>query len=267
MVDADEPRQRQLVQSVERAIALLEAVADGAPQGETLRDLARTCGLNRATAWRLLSTLEAHGLVYAHGDTSHYQLGMSVLRLASSGGLLGVRRRAEGVLRRLSDATGETANLAVPRPAGLTYIAEATPPVVLAASWLGRVVPLHATSSGKALLAWLPEDELDALVSESLTAFTPTTLASRADLAAELARVRADGYAVCRGELEPTLYGVSAPVLDSRLQPFAIVSIWGPRSRVPESRFAELGRAVQDAAREIGATTPWAHDRAQRGIR
>lgn len=267
MPDAEGPRQRQLVQSVERAIALLEAVADGNPQGETLSDLATACGINRATAWRLLSTLEAHGFVSAHGDTSHYQLGISVLRLASSGGLLGVRRKADGVLRRLSDSTGETANLAVPRPAGLTYIAEAAPPVVLAASWLGRVIPLHATSSGKALLAWLPPAELESLIGEPLTAFTEKTLSTRPALVAELAQVRAQGYAVCRGELEPTLYGVSAPVLDSRRQPFAVVSIWGPRSRVPESRFTELGQAVMEAAEEIGAATPWVRDRSPRGIR
>lgn len=248
----------QLVQSVERAIALLEAVADGDPAGETLADLATRCDLNRATSWRLLSTLEAHGLVHASGDIHRYQLGMSVARLASSRSMLGVHRTAEGVLRRLSDTTGETANLAVSRPAGLTYVAEAAPPRVLAASWLGRTSPLHATSAGKVLLAWLTPEERDDLLVEPLPAYTETTIVGRTALATELARVRERGYAVSRGELEPTLYGVSAPVLDSRNHPFAVVSVWGPRSRLPESRFAELGELVISAAADIGGAVPWA---------
>lgn len=245
---------RRLVQSVERAIALLEAVADGDPEGETVTDLAATCGLQRATAWRLLATLEAHGLLRSHGEVHRYQLGVSMIRLASSGGLLGVRRHAEEVLRRLSDSTGETADLALPRPAGLTYIAEAAPQRVLTASWLGRTIPLHATSSGKALLAWLEPAEVDGLVGDRLPAYTDTTITTGADLAAELARIRTAGFAVCRGELEPTLNGVSAPILDGRDRPFAVVSIWGPRSRIPETRFPELGALVQAAAAEIGTT-------------
>lgn len=61
------------------------------------------------------------------------------------------------------------------------------------------------------------------------------------------------GYSVSVGELEPQMYGVEAPVLDARRRPFAIVSIWGPRDRVPESRFAELGALAREAATEIAA--------------
>ncbi len=256
------PVKSQLVQSVERAIALLEAVADGAPQGETLADLAATCGLNRATSWRLLSTLEAHGLVHASGEIHRYQLGMAIARLASSGSMLGVHRTAEAVLRRLSDDSGETANLAVSRPAGLTYVAEAAPPRVLAASWLGRTSPLHATSAGKVFLAWLNPAERDDVLVDPLPSFTQSTIVSREALATELAMVREQGYAVSRGELEPTLYGVSATVLDARGHAFAVVSVWGPRSRLPLERFAELGALVIEAAAEIGGGVPWAGRRA-----
>lgn len=256
MPQPEAPRRRQLVQSVERAIDLLEAVAEGHPDGETITDLAAACGLQRATAWRLLATLESRGLLLSHGETHRYQLGMSVVRLASSGGLLGVRRHAERVLRRLSDSTGETANFAIPRPTGLTYVAEAAPSKVLAASWLGRTVPLHATSSGKALLAWMPLEELSGMLGESLPAYTETTITTTGELVGELAAVRDRGYATCRGELEPTLYGVSAPVLDGQGRPFAVVSIWGPRSRVGESRFEELGAQVREAAAQISAADP-----------
>lgn len=72
-------------------------------------------------------------------------------------------------------------------------------------------------------------------------------------LVSELAEIRARGYAECPGELEPTLYGVSAPILNLDERPLGVFSIWGPLSRVPVSRFAELGPIAAEAADEVGA--------------
>ncbi|MFF3713912.1 IclR family transcriptional regulator [Streptomyces phaeochromogenes] len=239
------------VQSLERAITLLEATADSAPDGETATNLASRCGLNRATAWRLLSTMEQYGLVERDPLTSRYTVGFAVARMASAAGFDGLIRRSHGVLRQVSEQTGETANLAVVQQLGLTYIDEVTPPVVLSAKWLGRQAPLHATSTGKALLAWLPAEEVDVLLAEPLTAYTDTTVADRGRLRAELAETRERGYSVCAGEMERNLYGVSAPVLGIRDRPFAVLSIWGPQDRVPESRFPALGALACGAAEEV----------------
>ncbi|MGW2291027.1 IclR family transcriptional regulator [Streptomyces phaeochromogenes] len=239
------------VQSLERAITLLEATADSAPDGETATNLASRCGLNRATAWRLLSTMEQYGLVERDPLTSRYTVGFAVARIASAAGFDGLIRRSHGVLRQVSEQTGETANLAVVQQLGLTYIDEVTPPVVLSAKWLGRQAPLHATSTGKALLAWLPAEEVDVLLAEPLTAYTDTTVADRGRLRAELAETRERGYSVCAGEMERNLYGVSAPVLGTRDRPFAVLSIWGPQDRVPESRFPALGALACGAAEEV----------------
>ena len=247
------------VQSLERAIALLEAVADTSPEGKPVAALAVRCGINRATAWRLLATLEAHGLVDRDPSTQRYTVGFAVSRLAASAGVDGFVRRAHPTLVRLSGQTGETADLAVARPLGLTYVDEVAPPAVLTANWLGRQVPLHATSSGKALLAWLPDPDVAALLGERLTRYTASTLTSLRALRAELAQTRGRGYGVCVGELEPTLNGVSAPVLDARSRPVAVLSVWGPGDRVPPERFAALGeltvRAAADVAR-IAAGLP-----------
>ncbi|MEV0935638.1 IclR family transcriptional regulator [Streptomyces phaeochromogenes] len=239
------------VQSLERAITLLEATADSAPDGETATNLASRCGLNRATAWRLLSTMEQYGLVERDPLTSRYTVGFAVARMASAAGFDGLIRRSHGVLRQVSEQTGETANLAVVQQLGLTYIDEVTPPVVLSAKWLGRQAPLHATSTGKALLAWLPAEEVDVLLAEPLTAYTDTTVVDRGRLRAELAETRERGYSVCAGEMERNLYGVSAPVLGTRDRPFAVLSIWGPQDRVPESRFPALGALACGAAEEV----------------
>lgn len=251
---------RGLVQSVDRAVALLEAVAEAPPEGEVVAVLAERCGLNRATAWRLLATLEANGLVHVDPTTHRYSIGLTVARLAAAGSVVGLTRRAYKVLERLSHRTNETADLAVPQRLSLTYVAEVAPPSVLTANWLGRQIPLHATSSGKALLAWLPEPELLPLLDQRLTRYTPTTITSRAALREELDATRRRGYGICKGELEETLYGVSAPLLDKRDRPFAVVSIWGPRARVPESRFPELGALAQEAATEINHAVSWVGD-------
>lgn len=239
------------VQSVDRAIGLLNAISAGPAEGQSAAELAIACDLNRATAWRLLATLEHHAMVERDPLTNRYTIGFSVTRLATTAGVEGLVRRAHDVLERLCRDTEETVNLAVPHRGVLTYVDEVTPPTVLAARWVGHQVAIHATSAGKALLAWLPDDELTDLLASPLPAYTEYTRTDIESLRAELARVRATGYSVSIGEMEPNLYGVAAPVLDATDRPCAVVSIWGMRDRVPDSRFSDFGRLVRLAAGEI----------------
>src|SRR5258706_3669435 len=229
------------VQSLERAIALLQAIAESAEEGASVADLAARCGLNRATAWRLLATMERQFVVERDPLTNRYLIGFAIARMATSAGVDGLVRRAHGVLRRVSGQTGETAGLAVVRRLGLTYVDEVIPTAVISAKWLGRKVPLHATSTGKALLAWLPETEGESLPARPLTGYTDTTITQRARLRDELVATRQRGYGVCVGEAEGGLFGLPPPVLDERTPPFAVVSSWGPNDRVPRSRFPALG--------------------------
>lgn len=239
------------VQALDRAIGLLNAVAAASPEGASAANLAAACDLNRATAWRLLSTLEHHALVDRDPRTGYYTVGFAVSRMANRAGLDGLVRRTHHIVRRLSEETGETANLAVLRDLGLTYIDEVLPPVVLSARWLGHTAPPYATSAGKALLAWLPEAEVDSMLAYPLTAHTETTITDRTNLEEQFEMIRHDGYAVSIGELEPSLFGVSAPAFDQAGQPFAVIGIWGPKDRVPETRFPTLGALLQTAAQEI----------------
>ena len=240
------------VQALERAIALLNAVSASTPGGRPVAELAAECGLNRATAWRLLATLEHHALVERDPAGNRYTIGSAISRMARTASVEGLIRRSHDVLERLCRDTGETADLAVAQGLGLTYVDEVVPPAVLSARWLGRQVPIHATSVGKALLAWQTPGEVDALLAGPLAEYTETTRTDRRALHAELAEVREQGYSVSVGELEAQLYGVAAPVLDAGGHPVAVVSVWGPRDRVPESRFGELGLRTRQAATEIG---------------
>lgn len=239
------------VQSLDRAVTLLNTISAAAPNGLGAAELAVECGLNRATAWRLLAALDEHDLVDRDPDTKRYTIGFAVTRMAGAAGLSGLIRRSRPVLERLCEQTGETANLAVSQRLGLTYVDEVVPPVVLSARWLGRQIPIHATSTGKAFLAWLPESEAEALLAAPLAEYTPSTVTDRGALLEELTGIREHGYAASAGELEPHVYGVSAAVLDARRRPYAVVSIWGPQERVPTERFADLGGLAADAAREV----------------
>jgi IclR family acetate operon transcriptional repressor len=250
----EDQAQRGRVQSLQRALALLDAIAVASPRGATVGELALTCGINRATAWRLLSTLESHGLVERDPATSRYEIGDTIARLAAASGVDGVVRRAHHVLERVCAQTGEAAILALARRSGLVYVDEVAPPSVLTVNWLARPIPLHATSTGKAWLAWLPEPEARGVLGPVLEGFTDTTVTDFGRLFGELAQIREQGYAVSAGELEPALFGVSAPVLrpgDKR--PLAVFSIWGPADRVPRSRLQALGAVAIDAAVAVEA--------------
>jgi DNA-binding IclR family transcriptional regulator len=237
------------IQSIDRAAELLEAIAR-APEPETAPELADACGLNRSTAWRILATLEHHGLVERDPDSNRYSLGFAVLRLAAAAGHEPLVRLAHPVLRRLADATGETVNLAVARRLELVYADQVQARHVMAPNWLGHPVPLHATSTGKAFLAALPADELDTIVRAGLERFTDTTITTPRALRAELDDVREQGYAVSHGELEPALWGVSAASRDASGRPIAVVSVWGADARVRD-RLDALGAQAATAAREL----------------
>jgi DNA-binding IclR family transcriptional regulator len=233
-------------------VDLLLAVAAAQPEAATAPALAKACGLNRATAWRLLKTLQVRGLVSVDESTGRYSIGLTTMELGNAAGPDALIATAHPVLERMCGETGETASLAVPGMGGLTYVDEVTPTAVLTASWLGRSVPLHATSTGKALLAFLPAGQVRRVLAGPLTRFTDTTITDPDALAADLAATRARGYGVCAGELESSLYGVSAPVLDRNARPLAVLSIWGPRDRVPQERFAELGEVTLRASADLG---------------
>ena len=255
MSPASDPPRSTRVQSVERAAALLRAVATATGAAASATALAEQVGLNRTTTWRMLTALEQERLVVRDRDTGSYSLGFGLLDLASLAGSSGLVRSAETVLRRLAAQAGETAALGMMRDGALTYVAEAASGAVVAAVWQGREVPLHATSTGKVWLAHSePEDlrrRLGVARGGRLTPYTSTTITSLVALEKELRLTRERGYAVCRGEYESSAWGVSAPVLDLAGRPAAIVSVWGPSERLGEDRFERLGGLAVGAATEI----------------
>ncbi|MCW2868079.1 MAG: iclR, partial [Marmoricola sp.] len=145
------------VQSVDRAVHLLRAVAGAqGGTGSGTVALGEATGLNRATAWRILSTLESHGLVSCDRVANQWTIGAGLVDIVRLSGLDAVLRDAHAILEHLAATTGETASLAVLRQGVLVYADEVVPASPVAANWSGREVSLHATSTGKVLLAWSP---------------------------------------------------------------------------------------------------------------
>jgi len=241
------------VQSVQRAVGLLKGVADSAAP-PTAAELAERCGLNRTTAWRILQTLEDEGILDRDPVSNRYSAGYELTRMAANTDE-SLLRLARPHLVELSSQTGETVSLAVPRGHQLVYVEQIQAPHVMAADWLGRAVPLHGTSTGKALLAWLPASEIDDRLAEPLPSFTNATVTDPVRLREELDEVRRAGYAVSRGELETSLWGVSAAVLDRGCRPIAVVSVWGAERRVQGSGVEALGEATAATAATLALAT------------
>jgi DNA-binding IclR family transcriptional regulator len=249
------------IQSVERAAAILRAVAEAAGPSASATAVAETVGLNRTTTWRILRTLEQQRLVTLDVHTGWYSLGFGLIDLAGAAGGASLVRSARGVLAQVAARSGETAALALLRDGALTYVAEVAAGAIVSAGWQGRSVSMHATSTGKVLLAFSEPGELRLLLNlprgGRLHRHTITTITSLAALDEELELTRSRGYAVCRGEFEESAWGVSAPVLDVGGRPVAVLSVWGPRERLTEARFETLGAlAVEGAEQVAGRRTP-----------
>jgi len=241
------PRHR--VQSVDRAMDLLKAVADS-ESPVSVTELAHRCGLNRATAWRLLGTLEAQDMVVRDLRDGSFALGPAIATMSSKL-RTSLVEAAQPMLERVSLETGEVACLGIVHHGRVHYAAEVLPPTLREQSWVDQPVELHASSMGKAVLAYLDDDRVQELIGDHPVRFTPTTITDPVVMREELTRVRARGYAVCRGELEEGLWGVAAPLVGVDGEAVAVVCLWGPDERGDDARLEALGRLASRATRGL----------------
>jgi DNA-binding IclR family transcriptional regulator len=240
----------QPVQAVDRALDLLAAVA-ASESPPTVADLAGRCGINRSTAWRLLATLQAHGMVERAAGSNGFRVGYGAVRLGAAADTASVVRRVRPALEELSEQTGETVSLALVRAVSLVYVDHLSVIGAAFQPWTEERISLHSTSSGKIFLAWLSHEEREGALPARLAPFTESTIADRGQLEHELDRARQLGYATCLGEDAALTNGVSAAALDARKRPFAVVNVWGPERRIPADRLDELGPLAVYAANRV----------------
>src|SRR4051794_21167130 len=204
----------KLNQSVRKAATLLRATAVST-NGTSVSALARAAGLPRATALRLIQTMEQEGLLLRVPGADRVLLGPELVRLARQVdmGTL-VREAARGRLGELREAVRETVTLSVVAPDGSLELVHQVdgPQHLVPRSWVGQRFPLHASSSGKLLLSTYDDERLERFLRDPLPALTPHTITSRRALREELQRERARGYASTVDELEEGLSGVSVGI-------------------------------------------------------
>ena len=247
-------------QAVSRAVSVLK-VFESANSGLTAAQIAGKLNLNRSTVHRLLSVLEAEGLVARdttfNGEprNSAYRLGPT---LVSLGGLalrqINLRAVALPQLRALAQKSGETVDLELLVGPEVMIIEEVQGEHMLRVGVgdnIGSRYPAYATSTGKLLLAGLSEAELKATLPNKLAALTPFTVTDKQVLREQLAEARRQGWALSWEELEAGLVAIGAPITGRDGEPIAAVSISGPTARIDRSQIKHLSLIVMDTTKRI----------------
>lgn len=254
------PARNRRVQAVEHAIDVLDCLAKAAG-ALGVSEIARQTDLSKAAVYHLLATLEARRLVMREPGSASYRLGWALYEMGT--GVVQaseVSRAARPFLDRLALETGESVLLGVMDEGSVLYLDRGDAPggfhMVAAA---GRRSPLHATASGKLLLAFADEEEVGRYLEGELESFTPNTLTAVTALKKQLASIREQGYATCWQERELGLCSMAVPVRDHTGKVVASLTLAGPAGRLTEERVDEHLEPLSAAAREIDAVLGFNH--------
>jgi DNA-binding IclR family transcriptional regulator len=239
-------------QAVLRALNLLKAFTDEKPEW-SLADLARTAGLNKTTTYRLLTALESAGLVGRNPESEAYRLGPEMIvlggRAMRSNRLLSVSRPE---LERLAQQTRETATIEILAEGQVLTLDEISGSYLVGSMpSVGSAWPVHASSTGKLLLAYLPAAELDTILQAPLRPLTPYTVTEVEKLCRELDQIRTQEFAVGNQELEIGFVSVAVPVRNHEGRVIAALSVGGASARLTQSKIEEILPLVRAAAGRI----------------
>ncbi len=235
-----------------RVADVLLLFTDG-PSTLGVSGIARDLGLSKAVVHRILQSLATRGMVALDPETRQYRLGPAATALGARAFRdSDLRASALDLLRALRDETGETATLTALVPDGRIYLdqVEGTHEIKMTVE-LGRRFPLHAGSSGKCMLAFLPEETRRRTLTGPLTALTSNTVTDPDALEAELARVRELGFARSGGERQADAGSVAAPVFGMTGEVIGSISVCGPRYRVTEEFVEKIAPRLVDTAEHI----------------
>ena len=240
------------MQALDRGLTLLRVLA--ANDRATLTEIALSAGMVPSTAHRLLTTMQRHRITEFDDAMQHWMIGVEAFRIGSS-----FMRRTNlveagrGIMHDLMEASGETANMAVADSGDVVFISqvECNDPIraFFRPGTRGR---MHASGIGKALLAELSRDEVEAILArKGLPSFTPKTLTSPETLFADLEGTRVKGWSLDDEERTLGMRCLASAIFNEHREAVAGVSISGPSVRLPDTRLAELGALVREAAAAI----------------
>jgi len=245
---------KALIQSVDRALRLLEDIAEAPGTPRSLADLAAVLDIDRSSVFRLLTTLSRHGLVRQDEGEKGYRLGFGIYRLA---GRLRAQEKmtdlANPYLKRLVRETGENAHLAVRAGLRCVFIDRESGPRTLTANTnIGDTEELYCTAVGKSLICRCSEAELDDLFAQmDLLPYTENTQTDPGRIREDLARIRDGAVAVDDEEYESGVFCLAVPLVNFEGTVEAALGLSGPAVRLRPRR-RELEARLLDLGREIG---------------
>lgn len=247
------------LQVLERTFKILDLFTRQHPDWSTT-EVARACDLPTPTAYRILAALRRRGFVTQDPANKRFRLGIAALDLGERArALVDVRAASLPVLRRLCRDSGETAlltGLSESHDGSVCLERVESPHPLRLSVQPGRLMPLHAGASQKALLAYLPPDEIDRVLSGTLERLCRATITDPVELRADLASVRRRAWASSFEETNVGVWGLAVPILDVHGKIIAAVGLAGPSARMSRSRtrehLARLRSGAEDVAKALG---------------
>ncbi len=249
-------RSRYNIEALTRGLEILSLFSTDRP-ALSLMEVVAALKINKSTAYRVLSTLQALGYLERDPSTRRYRPSLKVLELGFTAlNSLEVRQVAHPHLERLAQEVNETVSLGVLDGLRVVYIDRVrNRSIVGVVLGVGSHVSAHCTALGKVLLAYLPREELEARLTQSnLTALTPRTIVDPFKLLEELEHIRQCDYAINDEELAVGLRAVAAPIRDLTQKTVAAINVSGPVTTISLRRLkSELAPAVLETAAQISA--------------
>jgi IclR family transcriptional regulator, KDG regulon repressor len=243
--------------SLQKALRILVHLGQNGPE-LGITQLAAALNLDKATVHRLLNAMEKFGMIERNADNERYRLGLKLHELGTKAvESRTLRTEAHRFLLEMSCRSHETVSLAVPGAGGILCLDRVNSPdtVITVRTNVGAHFPAHCTAVGKAVLAFLPDQEINALLLRNgLPRFTPSTFTRASVLKENLRQIRQRGYAVDNQELERGLSGVAAPVLLAENRVVAAVGIAGPTLRFRGKDLAQKIALVREMAMKLSAS-------------
>lgn len=242
-----------VVQSVDRAFDILEALKDG-EMG--LVDLSKKVSLNKSTVHRLLNTLIYRGYVSQNPENNRYKLNLKFLELGTGVlNSLDIVSIAKPHISKLSEKTNEVVHLVLIEQDEIVYIDKIeSNNTIRMHSYIGKRIPIYCTAVGKAYMAHLKNDEfidLWNIIKDKLIKLTENTITSKNNMLKELDTIRNNGFAVDNEENEEGVICVAAPIFNYNKNAKYAISISTPKLRIDEDRIKYFGQLVETAAKEI----------------
>lgn len=243
-----------MVRSAERALEILE-ISGANKKGLKHGEIAQALNIPKSSLSKLLGSLVAKGYLTLDTASRSYAIGPQVLVLASSYlASLDVVQISQPIVHEVMLKTGESASLMIKKgnEALIVYKEISNQPMIIATLNIGDLVPLYASACGKAMLAFLPGEELDRYFSSAeLTPFTRKTITDAVMLKQELDAIRASGVAYSDEELYEDLFGMATPVFDWDHRVVASLTVSFPRMRLTPEKQEIIANVLRDSSAEI----------------